>query len=305
MNYHIIWFLCATFSVAPSSYSQRYKDTNPLSVDFTVSMKHHRLKHAPVPPVDQGNLAKWNTLKELYEKNCPENITPHDVPRIPKVIHQIWLGSPFPEKYRRYQKTWLKHHPDWKYKLWTDKDIQKMGLYNQAAYDAAENYGERADIARYEILYRYGGLYVDTDFECLAAFDAFHHRYTFYTGVMRMGEIELNNALIGAAPGHLLLKHCIERISNTHRIDPVTQTIKRTGPAHFSACFFYYLEHNSHADIVALPISFFYPLPVRIATYTHRHQIAEWISPSSYAVHYWANSWTHGHGIVHKGKIDE
>ena len=33
--------------------------------------------------------------------------------------------------------------------------------------------GEKSDIFRYEILYRFGGVYVDTDFECIKPFECF------------------------------------------------------------------------------------------------------------------------------------
>ena len=33
--------------------------------------------------------------------------------RIPKIIHQIWLGSPLPERYKQWQRTWTDNHPDW------------------------------------------------------------------------------------------------------------------------------------------------------------------------------------------------
>ncbi|HVX00671.1 MAG TPA: glycosyltransferase [Candidatus Babeliaceae bacterium] len=294
------WILLLGLSALlnPSVHASTHGIPSP---DFISSMKHHRLDWIVLPPIDADNLKKWNTLEELYKKNKPENIAAKATPTIPKIIHQIWLGSPLPERYKHHQRSWIKMHPTWQYKLWTDRDIRKLGLYNQAAYDAAANYGERSDIARYEILYRFGGLYVDTDFECLIPFDIFHHRYTFYTGVMRIGQIELNNALIGSAPHHPLLRHCIESISNENRFDPITQTEARTGPTHFTKSFFEYISSMPNNDLViALPISFFYPLPVRVAQYNTLQQIKEWITPNSYAVHYWANSWTHGHGLVNK-----
>lgn len=44
---------------------------------------------------------------------------------------------------------------------------------------------------------RHGGLYVDTDFLCLASFEDLHRRYDFYTGVSNTGTFELNNGLVG------------------------------------------------------------------------------------------------------------
>ncbi|GAI63343.1 unnamed protein product, partial [marine sediment metagenome] len=116
----------------------------------------------------------WLGIKKLYNTYAIQDLRYAHAPRIPKIIHQIWLGSPFPEKYAYFQSTWQLHHPDWEYKLWTEKEIEEFGLTNKAAYDESTNYGQKSDIARYEILYRIGGLYVDTDFECFNNFDLFH-----------------------------------------------------------------------------------------------------------------------------------
>jgi len=70
-------------------------------------------------------------------------------------------------------------------------------------------YGAKSDIARYEILYRIGGLYIDTDFECLKPFDIFNHCCDFYSGVAFDENVVLFIGLIGAAPGHPVLGTCI------------------------------------------------------------------------------------------------
>lgn len=49
----------------------------------------------------------------------------------------------------------------------------------------------------FQILLRYGGLYVDVDFLCLGAFDDLHRRYEMYTGMSNTGTFELNNGLVG------------------------------------------------------------------------------------------------------------
>ena len=79
-----------------------------------------------------------------------------------------------------WQQSWIKYHPGWQYILWTDEEIEKLNLVNKPLYRACKSYGAKSDIARYEILYRYGGLYVDCDFECLQPFDIFHHSCEFY-----------------------------------------------------------------------------------------------------------------------------
>ena len=51
--------------------------------------------------------------------------------------------------------------------LWTDEQVAGLTLFNQAAFDAAPNFGEKSDILRYELLYAFGGVYVDVDLQCV------------------------------------------------------------------------------------------------------------------------------------------
>ena len=85
--------------------------------------------------------------------------------KIPKIIHQLWIG-----KHRvpwRYINTWkndyIKKNPDWKYMLWTEKEIKELNMENKHIYDLESTYNGKSDIARYEILYKYGGIWIDAD----------------------------------------------------------------------------------------------------------------------------------------------
>ena len=69
---------------------------------------------------------------------------------------------------------------------------------------------KRSDIVRYEILHAFGGLYIDTDFECLKSFDILHHCYTFYIGTLSSHNVGIGNGIIGSVAGHPLLRWCIE-----------------------------------------------------------------------------------------------
>ena len=40
-------------------------------------------------------------------------------------------------------------------------------MKNNFAFSQASNWGMKSDIFRYEILMKYGGVYIDTDYECL------------------------------------------------------------------------------------------------------------------------------------------
>ncbi|HVX00673.1 MAG TPA: glycosyltransferase [Candidatus Babeliaceae bacterium] len=263
----------------------------PILPDFDISMSNH-----VTPGKKTSNLytpeliLTAKILRNLYNRN--QNLLSQPTKaKIPKIIHQIWLGSPFPGKYRRYQASWIRFHPDWQYKLWTDKDIKKLKLHNQKAYDAAPNYGEKADIARLQILYEYGGLYVDVDFECVQPFDLMNDSFELYVGISRPETMRVNNALIGVIPAHPFIKQCIDGITpNIGTLGSALGTIERTGPAHFTRCFMKYLGLNSD-NVIAFPSSFFYPIPHEIGKFYFLEQVKPWIRPETFAIHYWASSW--------------
>lgn len=86
------------------------------------------------------------------------------VGKIPRVIHQIWIG-PHPRPVR-WMESWtrdfLAEHPGWRYRLWTDRDVAGFDVVRTRAYRHLSPCG-RADLLRYRILHREGGVYVDAD----------------------------------------------------------------------------------------------------------------------------------------------
>jgi hypothetical protein len=84
---------------------------------------------------------------------------------IPRIIHQIWINPelwPVPEFTNSWRDYASKH--GWEYHLWTDKEIIELGLKWRACYEATNSPHNRSDIARIEILSRFGGFYFDCDF---------------------------------------------------------------------------------------------------------------------------------------------
>ena len=225
----------------------------------------------------------YEFFKDIYEENAQLEAQSELI--IPKIIHQIWLGSPLPEEFKMLQETWIEHHLNrgWVYKLWTDEDVAQLQLYNQEFYDESDNYGVKSDILRWELLYRYGGVYVDMDYECLSALDELHYTYDFYTAMQPLDTsfVQLGAALVGARPGHPILEHCIETIKDDwhHKGAP-----KKTGPVHFTKSFFAIACADGSRDI-AFPAFYFYPLGSRDTKIDR----ATW--KGALAVHWWAKSW--------------
>ncbi len=84
---------------------------------------------------------------------------------IPKLLHLIWIG-PRPPPWSCIE-TWrtalVREYPQWEVRLWRDEDLAAMPMQNREAYERTTSWCGKADIARYEIVHRHGGVYVDAD----------------------------------------------------------------------------------------------------------------------------------------------
>lgn len=87
---------------------------------------------------------------------------------IPKVIHYFWLGgAEKPESVMKCIESWKKNCPNFEIKEWNEKnyDIHKHP-YMEKAYKE-KKWAFVPDYGRLDIMYQYGGIYLDTDVEIL------------------------------------------------------------------------------------------------------------------------------------------
>lgn len=84
-----------------------------------------------------------------------------------------------PPNLQRCIDTWREKCPDYEIVRWDESnyDIGRY-LYTKQAYEAGR-WGFIPDIARLEILYQYGGFYLDTDVELLKSLDAMRYQPGF------------------------------------------------------------------------------------------------------------------------------
>lgn len=237
--------------------------------------------------------------KQLYE-NYVRNISTQkskSIIRIPKIIHQIWLGGEIPEQYRLWGKTFVDKNPGWQYILWDERALERFGLVNQKLFDKAEKYAFKADIARYEILYRLGGIYFDTDIECMQSLDFLC--YCDFFGACDPDAIRIQNCVIGACPQHPILKSCIDFLSEIPiNSKDTTSRWKETGPDLLTKSFYQFAflvdKTNDKNLLVIFPTTFFFPLSKheRFAEASSTHPIVKGkIRPETLAIHYWHTSW--------------
>jgi mannosyltransferase OCH1-like enzyme len=164
-----------------------------------------------------------------------------------------------------------------------------MELHNRTLIEQAQNPGEIADLLRYEILYQYGGVYIDMDFECLQPLDILHHLYDFYVGLQPLdsGLVQLGIGLIGSIPHHPILRQCIEGVAENYRLAGAHAGVTvKSGPAYLTKIFVQVAGKNNLCDI-AFPAHYFYPLGATKSQCMHN----AWRTHGSFGIHHWAKSW--------------
>jgi len=135
---------------------------------------------------------------------------------IPKIIHQIWIGpKPKPTK---FMDTWKEKNPDFEYICWSEEEIEKRQFVFkcQEKIDEIEEINGKADILRWEILYKYGGVFLDADSICIEPIDDELLNKKCFAGweqeEVREGLIATGT--IGFPPEHPLVKAAISWILN-------------------------------------------------------------------------------------------
>ena len=228
----------------------------------------------------------WNILHDRYDEWINKTIT-IDKP-IPKLIHQIWLGSKVPTKYDKWRDSWRIFNPDFIYKLWSEDDILELGLENEVAFLGSPNLGVKSDIARYEILYKLGGIYVDTDFECLRSFESLRCTSTFFAGQGFEVKPLIFNGILGAAPGHKIFDLMIDVIREPVLSQDPMDILQAVGVFKFTDVFFNNFVELDEGSVV-FPSDYFYPWP-NFLRYNADNRY-KYLSDSSFAIHHWEVSW--------------
>lgn len=125
---------------------------------------------------------------------------------IPKVIHYCWFGrNEKPELAKKCIKSWKKKCPKYKIIEWNEDnyDLLSAPLYVQQAYKA-KKWAFVTDYVRLDIVYRYGGVYLDTDVQLIKNIDHLLNNQAFFGFE---NETEINTGLgFGAEPKNSVVR---------------------------------------------------------------------------------------------------
>jgi mannosyltransferase OCH1-like enzyme len=199
---------------------------------------------------------------------------------IPHVFHRVWIGDrPMPPEFVEYGKSWLHHHPGWVMQEWTDTTLTTR--YPDIVRVCREH-RHRSNIHRYELLHRFGGVYIDTDFECRRSIEPLLEGTDFVTAAQSddlMSPGALNPAFFGSVAASPITRLLVDGIPSAYAIGSMlTDAFARS---HFGPLYFTDVVRGL-AGVRVLPRAQFYPYP-----YDDLDRVGE-VFPDAYAVHHWA-----------------
>jgi hypothetical protein len=186
-----------------------------------------------------------------------------------------------PAEFKAFGRSWQRLHPGWKMKLWTEANMPP--LTNRWAFNHSRSFSGRANVLRYEILLEMGGVYIDTDFECLRNIEPLLGDVECFAGHHRDEEFEhgsfavANNAIMGSVPGHPFLRDLIEEAEANMRgvMDQTRLPAYQTGPVFLTTVI------QRHPEVKIFPPEVFYPYGPRERWRRHER------FSRAFAVHHW------------------
>jgi FkbM family methyltransferase len=165
-------------------------------------------------------------------------------------------------------------HSDWEIKVWRDP-VAPDGFLLEPYWKKAHSGAQFSDLLRLDVVYRWGGVYLDSDVLLLKPLDQLAGHYEFF--IASEDGIKLTNAAFGASKGHPAIRALIDELL-FNEPDWTLCPVATTGPTLFAA------KLKWEKSISVLPRETFYPY--------QWHDVERAAArPHTYAEHLWVSSW--------------
>ncbi|KAF2114913.1 nucleotide-diphospho-sugar transferase [Lophiotrema nucula] len=186
------------------------------------------------------------------ELPAPNSVAINERPQlIPKIIHQTYVNDSIPTHWLGPQKSCLDLHPDYEYKLWTDKKAREFIAAEYPwfleTFDGYPYPIQRADAIRYFVLHHFGGIYIDLDDGCNRSLDPL---LAYPAWVRRTKPTGISNDAMGAVPRHPFFLKAIDSLPGYNRkwFLPYITVMASTGPLYLSIIWRHYLNSSPSGD---------------------------------------------------------
>lgn len=246
-------FLPDTKQVKISVNKEQYLNTNDDSNIFEIGVGHPQNGGSPIkdniklpPLVDE--YTQTNVITSSGDKPQAQqrdmNYLKVNI-SIPRIIMQTWKNKDVPNHWKISPESVKTMMPDWQHILLTDDDnlqFVKDHFPDFLPYYKAFPYAiQRADAIRYMWLYKYGGIYMDLDFEVLKPLDHLFEKREIlhpddkYLYLVNSGNLKgwLTNSFMASEPEHPFWLEVIEEMKKNKpwwAIGKHMEVMNTTGP---------------------------------------------------------------------------
>ena len=200
---------------------------------------------------------------------------------IPKIIHYCWFGKKEkPEVVKKCIRSWKKYMSDYQIKEWNEDNIDINNFnYSKQAYNE-KMWGFVPDQIRIWILYKYGGIYLDTDVEVFKSFDDLLDN-KFFIGIEQPHYF--GNATIGVEKGNELLKEILQEYEKKRFVKKQNWWEYETGPMIITDVLSKYvnrdsMEYQKNDKITVYPKKYFVNHEnLDSEVYCKHHMLGSWL----------------------------
>ena len=203
---------------------------------------------------------------------------------IPKIIHRVHMGpsNDFAEYCWQSSKN---INLGWQHFTHDDSDLTKFPMVGPFL-ERSSAFAYKSDLMRLEVLYKYGGIYMDTDVEVIRSFDKFSE-YTYPFAAWESYNT-IGSAVIGSPPQNEqvleLIIYCLGSViveSENNLID-YGGHLRMFSPSAITK----FWSNNPNVEIVETDC--FYPYHWTEKNKKNQNFLN---NKNTYAVHHWSGSW--------------
>lgn len=206
-------------------------------------------------------------------------------PVIPKKIHYCWFGGEIPDYAKKNIDSWYRMCPNYEIIKWDESNYDyTKNKYMREAYKN-KCWGFVPDYARLDVVYNYGGIYLDTDVEIVNNLDELLYQDGFMScsGTL-MTDI---GSGIGAVPNNHIVKELRDYYDNVSFIESDGKLNKLSALYHTHNVL---KNHNFiiNDELQSIEGVNIYPMIFQGACAS---LMEKRVTEKTYFVHYGANSW--------------
>jgi mannosyltransferase OCH1-like enzyme len=271
--------------VDTTDFIETYKETGPdshiLFRNLSNSFDELTFKKDKADFYNQENVTHWNDETEALHKSLkeqPKNVIRqptlgnYKLPQekesfIPKNIFQTWEISKFEKVFDCLTNKIKNNNPEYNYYFFNAeqrRDFLKKNFYPDVVecYDRIIPNAFKADLWRYCVMYKTGGIYCDINMVSLAPFDSLiNNGCTFFAPIDNPRKDKgslLLNGFFGCTPGCEIIKTCIEIIidniknnfwHNNKTDDIIFDYLNFSGPGVLGRALNKFLERKEYASL--------------------------------------------------------